>query len=262
MTLHPDKLPLLHALVDNELDAANAVVIEAHLRSCGDCRTELERIRAVRDILAAPALRDRASERLRDRVDTVLDAEGDAISARHRPAPVRLAAHVLNGRWASGALAGALAASLALVVAVPQLAHTDTEDQLVQSHVRSLLVDHVVDVQTSDRHVVKPWFNGKIDFAPPVPELAGNGFPLVGGRLDYIDNRAVAVIVYRRRLHTINLFVRPAAALSLPIGTAMRHEGYSLLRWTAGGLEYWAVSDLDPKELALFRQNYVAQAVP
>lgn len=261
MTLHPDNLPLLHALADNELDAANAVAIEAHLRSCGDCRAELERIRAVRGILAAPALRDRAPEGLRARINAMLDAEGGAPAPR-RPASAGFAAHVLNARWASGALAGALAASLALVVAVPQLAHTDIEDQLVQSHVRSLLVDHVVDVQTSDRHVVKPWFNGKIDFAPPVPELAGNGFPLVGGRLDYIDDRAVAVIVYRRRLHTINLFVRPAPTLSLPLGVAMRREGYSLLRWTAGGLEYWAVSDLDPKELTLFRQNYAAQAVP
>ncbi|MET0308723.1 MAG: anti-sigma factor [Sphingomonas sp.] len=262
MTLHPDKLPLLHALADNELDAANAVAIEAHLRSCGDCRAELERIRAVRGILAAPALRDRASAGLHTRIDAMLEAEGAVAPAPRKPLRAGFAAHVLNGRWASGALAGALAASLALVVAMPQLTQPGIEDQLVQSHVRSLLVDHVVDVQTSDRHVVKPWFNGKIDFAPPVPELAASGFPLVGGRLDYIDDRAAAVIVYRRRLHTINLFVRPAAALSLPLAIAARHEGYSLLRWTAGGLEYWAVSDLDPKELALFRQDYVAQAVP
>jgi len=262
MTLHPDKLPLLHALADNELDAANAVALEAHLRSCGDCRAELERIRAVRDLLAAPRLRDHAPGSLHARVDAMLAAEGAAAPAPPRPPRAGLAAHVLNGRWASGALAGALAASLALLVAMPQIAQTDTEEQLVQSHVRSLLVDHVVDVQTSDRHVVKPWFNGKIDFAPPVPELAASGFPLVGGRLDYIDDRAVAVIVYRRRLHTINLFVRPAPTLSLPLGVAMRREGYSLLRWTAGGLEYWAVSDLDPKEMALFRRDYAAQAVP
>jgi anti-sigma factor RsiW len=262
MTLHPDKLPLLHGLVDNELDAANATAIEAHLRSCADCRAELDRIRAVRDRLAAPSLRDRAPEGLHARIGAMLDAETGVATPRRRPAPTRLAAHVLNGRWASGALAGALAASLALVVALPQLAHTDTEDQLVQSHVRSLLVDHVVDVRTSDRHVVKPWFNGKIDFAPPVPELADSGFPLMGGRLDYIDDRAAAVIVYRRRLHTINLFVRPAATLSLPGGVAARREGYSLLRWTAGGLEYWAVSDIDPSDLTAFRQSYVAHAVP
>jgi anti-sigma factor RsiW len=168
---------------------------------------------------------------------------------------------VLSGRWASGAFAGALAASLALVVGLPQITHTDTENQLVQSHVRSLLVGHVVDIQTSNRHVVKPWFDGKIDFAPPVPELADEGFPLVGGRLDYLDDHEVAAIVYRRRLHTINLFVRPAKTLSVPIGFSAKQDGYNLLRWTAGGLEFWAVSDLDPKELALFRSLYAARAI-
>jgi len=165
--------------------------------------------------------------------------------------------HVASGRWASGALTGAVAASLALLFAVPQVTSSGTEDQLVQSHVRSLIAGHVVDIATSNRHVVKPWFNGRIDFAPPVPELVAQGFPLVGGRMDYVEDKPVAAIVYKRALHTINLFVRPAAGLSLGGVRTMRHKGYSLVRWTSGGLEYWAVSDVDAGDLLVFRQAYV-----
>jgi anti-sigma factor RsiW len=155
-------------------------------------------------------------------------------------------------------LAG-IAASLALVLSMPQLTTTSMQDQLVASHVRSLLAEHLVDVVTSNRHVVKPWFNGKIDFAPPVVDLVDKGFPLAGGRLDYIDGRVVPAIVYYRRLHSINLFVRPASALSLPIGITTRHEGYSLVRWTQGGLEFWAVSDIDPDELQQFHQLFASR---
>ena len=272
MSLHPDKLPLIHGLVDGELDAANTLAIEAHLKACPDCRAEMSRIETVREMLGAASLRESVPVRLRDRIEGLIEAEARSSSASGRRAPPRdaalrpvfgggVTAHVFSRRWASGALAGVAAAVLAVTFAVPQFAHTGTEDQLVQSHVRSLLAGHLLDVATSNRHVVKPWFNGKVDFAPPVPELADEGFPLVGGRLDYLDDHEVAAIVYRRRLHVINLFVRPARTLSLPLGVTARREGYSLLRWTAGGLEYWAVSDLDPRELQLFRQLYSARAV-
>jgi anti-sigma factor RsiW len=272
MSLHPDKLPLLHGLADGELDAANTVAIETHLKTCDDCRAELAKIEALRDMLAAPALRTSAPEGLRARIEDMLAAESTpereaprASRPQFAPPPQPrlgdgVAAHVLNRRWGSGALTGALAASLLLAIAMPQLTQAGLEDQLVQSHVRSLLVGHVVDVATSNRHLVKPWFNGKVDFAPPVPELADEGFPLAGGRLDYLDDHEVAAIVYRRRLHTINLFVRPARTLSLPGKISSRREGYNLIRWTSGGLEYWAVSDLDARELELFRQLYVARA--
>lgn len=255
MTAHPDKLPLIHGLFDGELDAANALAIEAHLRECDDCRSEFERIQAVRDLLDADRPSEPAPEGLRDRILAALEAEAGV-----HPSPGSgIAAHVLNGRWASGALAGALAAGLALTLGLPQLTRTDTADQLVQSHVRSLLASHLVDIPTSDRHVVKPWFNGKIDFAPPVPDLRDAGFPLIGGRLDYIDDRPVAAIVYGRRRHYINLFVRPAAGLSLSRGFAERRDGYSLARWTAGGLEFWAVSDAGADDLEAFRQAYIAR---
>lgn len=263
MSAHPDKLPLIHGLLDGELDAANTLAIETHLKSCGGCRAEMDRIQSVRDRLAAAALREPAPDALRRKIDAMIDAEAGA-------APVALfaltasergmAAHVFNRRWGSGALTGALAATLALAVAVPQLTRSGTEDQLIQSHVRSLMVGHVVDIPTSNRHVVKPWFNGKVDFAPSVPDLAPQGFSLVGGRLDYIDDHEVAAIVYRRGGHTINLFVRPEGALSSPIGFTHRRNGYTVIRWSAGGLDHWAVSDLDPVDLEHFHQLYRAQS--
>jgi len=270
MSLHPDKIPLLHGLVDGELDAANTAAIEAHLKACPDCRAELEQIQAVRELISAAPLRERAPDSLHKRVGLMIDAEaGAAARARAGSPPAAMpgrlagggggvAAHVLSGRWLSGAMTGLVAASLALAVVMPQLAHTDMEDQLVQSHVRSLLVGHLVDIPTSNRHVVKPWFNGKVDFAPPVPELADQGFPLVGGRLDYIGDHEVAALVYRRHLHVINLFVRPAHTLSLPGEVVTHREGYNLVRWTAGGLEFWAVSDVETGDLKLFRQAYLA----
>lgn len=245
-----DRLLLLHGLVDGELDAANAIAIEAHLKSCEACAEEVRRIEALRSLLSDPALRHQAPAGLRERISGSLT---DAPHVRRDPAP---AAGRRIGPWLAGGTLGAIAASLALLVALPQLTTAPLQEELVSSHVRSLLAGHLTDIQTSDRHVVKPWFNGRIDFAPPVVELAPQGFPLVGGRLDYVGGRVVPAIVYRRRLHTINLFVMPASTLSSPAPIGTRRDGYSLLRWTAGGLQYWAVSDLEPGELELFRQDF------
>jgi anti-sigma factor RsiW len=127
----------------------------------------------------------------------------------------------------------------------------------VAAQVRSLQAQHLMDVATSDRHTVKPWFNGKIDFAPPVVDLADQGFPLAGGRLDYVHEHAAAALVYRRRAHVINLFIWPGAAPEEPQVT--RREGYSLIRWGHDGLTYWAVSDIDTADLQGFQKLYVAR---
>ena len=131
-----------------------------------------------------------------------------------------------------------------------------TTNELVDAHVRSLLPDHLLDVVSTDRHTVKPWFAGKTDIAPPVVDLTDKGFPLLGGRLDYVDGHSAAVLVYGRRLHKINVFVWRATA-GEPHDGSFEVRGHSLLHWTNGGLSYWAVSDAAPPELEAFRDAYM-----
>jgi anti-sigma factor RsiW len=250
MTGCADREMALHALLDDELDALAAVALEDHLRACAACRHELDSLERLRALLSEPELRYSAPTQLREHIM-------DTLPPQRAPAPTRAPSwHA----WSGGALAGALAASLALLVGVPQISEPGVADQVVDGHIRSLQSAHLIDVATSDRHVVKPWFNGRIDFAPQVVDLKLEGFPLVGGRLDVIDRRTVAVLVYRRRLHSINLFVRPAPAIVSPLGQSLRHDSYNLVRWTSGALEFWAVSDLAPDELDQFQQAFVRAA--
>jgi len=130
-----------------------------------------------------------------------------------------------------------------------------TTNQLVDAHVRSLLPNHLLDVVSTDRHTVKPWFAGKTDIAPPVVDLTDKGFPLIGGRLDYVDGHSAAVLIYGRRLHTINVFVWRSGT-SEPRDGSFEVRGHSLLHWTNGGLSYWAVSDAAESELEAFRDAY------
>jgi anti-sigma factor RsiW len=273
MTACTDKLLLIHAHVDGELDAANALALETHLRNCDGCAEELGRIEAVRAMLGEVELSQGAPVYLRARIDAMIGAAHDpASTVQIEPSVVQALPRrrrmfgsgvvALGGSWGGG-LALGLAAGLALIFALPQFTRVNTESQLVANHIRSLSYSsHLTDIATSNRHVVKPWFNGKIDFAPPVPELATEGFPLVGGRLDYMDGHQVAAIVYKRRLHTINVFVQPAPTLSSPIGIATKRDGYSLVRWTNNGLEFWAVSDIDLAELQLFQRTFTGRPGP
>ncbi len=245
MTACADQGLLLGGLVDGELDAANTALAEAHVTRCDGCREELERLQAVRNLMAMDELRRGAPASLHERV-----------AAMPELAPQRARGSRLPSWLAPGA-AGALAASLALLVLMPAQTAPVIDQQLVSSHVRSLQAGHLTDVATSNQHIVKPWFNGKIDFAPPVPELAPQGFPLAGGRLDSIDGKTVAAIVYHRRLHTVNLFVWPAK----PAGErSSLEDGFALAEWSDGGLRFAAVSDIAPRELGQFKQAYRAQA--
>ena len=249
----PDKLLLLHGLIDGELDAANALELEAHLKGCAGCTQELERLQALRRRLADPAIGYAAPQGLRAKIAAAMEAEG----ARERRTKTgwsawRVAPFVLGGGMA------ALAASLALVVFRPAAPSLTLERELVDDHVRSLLAQHLTDVTSTDQHTVKPWFAGRVDYSPPVVDLKAQGFPLAGGRLDYVDGKVTAALVYRRRLHVINLFVRPAEGRD---GSwAGEREGYNLLRWRQSGLEFWAVSDLNRTELEQFRDLFEQRA--
>jgi anti-sigma factor RsiW len=234
---------LLHALLDDELDAANVAAVEAHLRTCPDCAAEFEQLKQLHQIVADPALRHGTPEGLRDRIHAALPAGPRTAN----PWPARLG-------WGAG---GAIAAGLALTLGFfQQSATSGIEQQMVASHVRSLLADHLVDIPTSDRHVVKPWFNGKIDFSPPTPDLKAAGFPLVGGRLDYIGGRVVPAIVYRRNLHTINVFAWPAG--KAPASETMATDGYTLVHWRQGDMDFWAVSDVAGGDLDQFHTAFIA----
>jgi anti-sigma factor RsiW len=244
MSACPDKELLLHALADDELDAGNVLTLEAHLATCPGCAAELAAIREVKARLAETPAAFQAPPQLLARFDEAM-AEA-AAPPRRRPG-------ALEAWLMSGAIT-ALAASLALFALIPSGA--PLEDELVDAQARSLEAQHLVDVATSDRHTVKPWFNGKIDFAPPVVDLAPQGYPLAGGRLDRISGRRVAALVFHRRAHVINLFVWPGDAPAEPV---LEHrEGYSLVRWGAGGLVFWAVSDVDSADLLGFQKAFAA----
>ena len=253
----PDREAMLQALLDGELDAANALPVEAHLATCQGCAAHYATLQALRERLATPGITPEAPVRLRETIEAMIAAES-------RPRPrlrdgardaVRRGWTGLAAGWASAGAMAAVAASL-LVVQL-QAAGPGLEDQLVADHVRSTLVTHLIDVATSDRHVVKPWFNGKIDFAPPVVDLAEEGYPLAGGRLDYIERRTTAALVYRRRAHVINLFIWPGQAPPQP--ELIRREGYSLIRWGHGGLVFWAVSDIDVGDLETFQKLFAGR---
>jgi len=259
---------LLQGYLDGELDAANTMTFEAHLQTCVACSAELERLAALRRRIRAPGVRYEVPEQLRARIEGALRREmvddrrtdseergripGGRVSSAGRPARRVFVPWVLSGAVA------ALAACLAFVMFV-RLPGITISDELVASHVRSLQVTHITDVLTSDQHVVKPWFAGKVAFSPPVYELSDAGFPLVGGRLDYVGGKTVSAIVYRRRQHVINLFVWPASSAEIA-AVPSRRDGYNLVGWRQGGLQFWAVSDVDPLELQRFRGLFMAHA--
>lgn len=234
-----DRALLLGALVDGELDAANVALTEAHLARCEGCRQELERLQATSNLLRSDAFRIEAPPALRERIAALPDLASRPV-ARTIPS------------WLGPAFGGAVAASLAMV-ALLQPGRPDIDRELISSHVRSLQPGHLVDVQTTNQHIVKPWFNGRITFAPPVPELADKGFPLAGGRLDAVDGKTAAAIVYHRRLHTVNVFVWPGDDAG---AGEMGRDGFAVRHWRQGGLNFAAVSDIPPAELRQFEHLY------
>jgi anti-sigma factor RsiW len=225
---------------DGELDTASRRALQAHLSDCEVCS-------AVRDDLhdLRSAVRDRASyfaapDSLRQRISSNLK--------RDRPPIPRGVALPWWGFAASLATAALLAVAVTLAVGLPAR-EDQIAQQVVASHIRSLMENHLADVASTDQHTVKPWFSGKLDFSPPVHDLAAEGFPLIGGRLDYVGGRPVAALVYQHRQHRINVFVWPALERPPAASQSITLNGYNALEWTQAGMNFWAVSDLNLTEL-------------
>jgi anti-sigma factor RsiW len=241
-----DVQTLIHGYVDGELDLVTSLEIERHLRECPECAQAQTSLQAVRAAVKDAVPYFRTPPGLARRVQTSVRRAG-----RSDRAP----------RLRTGPLL-AIAASLALMTfagwGLARLLRARSDDafltrELVASHVRSqMLPSHRFDVASSDPHTVKPWFEGKLDFAPPAKDLTGQGFPLVGGRLDYLHNRPVAAILYQRRKHSINLFVWPSSPDDDTTPETATRQGFHMIRWKRAGMTFWAVSDLNEAELNEF----------
>jgi mycothiol system anti-sigma-R factor len=261
---------LMDAYLDGELDPITSQKVEQHLRDCPKCEQAYEVETAMAHAISRAAPYYKAPPELRERIQVSLrEAIGVTISrgaAAEDPLPVRRPEEVRQGvffdmpwNWLALAAAIILAAIIASSL-LPRLWQPGADQflatQLIASHVRSLMADHLTDVASSDQHTVKPWLDVKLDFAAPVVDLSGDGFPLIGGRLDYLDNRPVAALVYGRRKHFINLFVWPAVSDEAKAAKTITREGYQLLHWVDSDFNYWAVSDVNISDLQLFKQQF------
>jgi anti-sigma factor RsiW len=253
---------LLHRLIDAELDADCTIGAKTHVAYCRECAETLTALRRLRETIAAANLKETAPVSLRARIETVLpQPSADIVDFTPRKA-ARPARRSFFGGFAAGAiLSSALAASLALTVFTSQQ-QLATADEVVSAHIRSLQAGHLIDVATSDQHTVKPWFNGRLDIAPPVVDLAAQDFALVGGRLDYIKGEPAASVVYQRRKHIINLFVAQRLNGSQASASAENIQGYNCREWSEGDLTFWAVSDIASNELDEFRDDIEAALHP
>lgn len=239
---------LVHALIDGELDAGHARAVEAHVADCPTCSAEFRAAKSFRQTMVSEPLRHRAPAALRLRIEGKLPTPLPATSSRR---------FVIKG-FAAGATLSALAASGVMVVVMRSGDERQILDQVVSAHLRSLQAKHLTDVPSSDQHTVKPWFNGRLDVAPPVVDLTAQGFTLLGGRLDYIDAKPVAAIVYRRRAHIINLFCAPASSATTRNAKTESLHGFNVRQWSDNGLNLWAVSDINADELAEFGEKVEA----
>ena len=243
---------LLNAYFDNELSETDRAAFEQHLTECSECAQELESQSELRVALQGEELRYQPPANLAAQIKSSLPQSDRKAAPWRRPMVWLAAASILIGVGLTGI-------GSALILRLPS-----REDRLAQetmaNHTRALQANHLLDIASTNQHQVKPWFQGKLDFAPPVVNLAEQGFPLAGGRLDYVDGHNAAALVYHRRNHVINLFIWPANSADAPIRTTSG-RGYSIAFWCKGGLNFWAVSDLNVDELGDFAR-LVRDATP
>jgi anti-sigma factor RsiW len=240
---------LLHALIDGELDAGHARDVEAHVAGCPHCAAALSDYREMSKLMASSDVRYKAPPELRQRIEAALPQP----TAQVVQMPSRRA--VLRG-FAMGSAVSALAATGLVAVVLRNDDMERIQSEVVSAHLRSLQAGHLIDVVSTDQHTVKPWFNGKLDVAPPVIDLTAEGFTLIGGRLDYVDARAIGAVVYRRRQHIINLFVAQTASTERRTAKISALQGFNVRSWSDRGLNYWAVSDIGADELAEFGEKF------
>ena len=243
--------PLIDPYADGELESAAILELEQHLAGCSACALAWRNLQSLKKTLKSDALYFTAPAELRQRIKSELPSPPKAAPQRQ----------LWAWNWLTTSLSGAFAVCLALLLMVTQT-RPSSEQQLAQeivsSHIRSLMPGHVMDVVSTDQHTVKPWFNGKLDFSPPVKDLAAQEFPLVGGRLDYLGGRSVAALVFQRHKHIINLFVWPTKENGSKPTAVTPSQGYNLIHWSEAKMAFWAVSDLNAKELMEFVQDFAA----
>lgn len=246
---------LTSAHLDNELTVSESLEMERHLRICPECRAQLQGLQALSEAMKKHAIYFAPRAGLEERISAAVAQE--TLSTRNP--------NTRSGWWKwSGWQLGLSFAFIVLIFsnlflyrAIPNSEERVANDAIA-SHVRSLMTAHSIDVVSSDQHTVKPWFNGKVDFSPPVNDFSAQGFPLIGGRVDYVAGRPVAVAVYRRRQHPIDLYVWPAGGSPDNSVKNLSQQGYNIVHWTRGGMIFWAVSDVantDLKEFARFVMN-------
>ncbi len=234
---------LVHAYHDGEMDLNRTLEIEQHLETCAGCSAAYDNLRVLQSALRDDALYFKAPATLQRRIRTALHKQDQASAER------------FAGTWwqipASMALASVLTLTLtALLVRAPTEA--DLTDEVVASHVRSLQYDHLTDVPSSDQHQVKPWFNGKLDYSPPVQDFTEQGFALQGGRLDYFAKRQVAALAYRHKGHPINVLLWPAEQATQAHTEKLTRDGYHVIHWVQQGMNYWVISELNAADLQRF----------
>jgi anti-sigma factor RsiW len=241
---------LLHALIDGELDAGHSRDVEAHVAGCPRCAAALADYREMSKAVAGANLHYRAPLALRRRIEASLPQAQPQASAPSRRSVIR--------GFAMGSAMSALAATGLVAIVLRNDDEQRLLSEVVTAHLRSLQAGHLIDVVSTDQHTVKPWFNGKLDVSPPVIDLTTQGFTLIGGRLDYVDARAIGAVVYRRRQHVINLFVAQTANTESRPAKMETMQGFNVRRWSEQGMNFWAVSDIGPDELAEFGDKFEA----
>ncbi|MFZ6654212.1 anti-sigma factor family protein [Undibacterium sp. TJN19] len=255
--------PLMSAYLDQELDATQASQVDMHVAGCQDCSAALSQMQAVKTGVKQHAHYHTAPAGLRQKIMADL-AQQHLSNPSPSPSPSRPSRlRAWPWAWINLGLAGmstaAFAVMLVLYLGQPSANDIFNEDVL-SSHFRSLAPGHLIDVASSDQHTVKPWYAGKLDFSPPVRDLAAQGYPLLGGRLDYLAGRQVAALVYQHRKHIVSLYLYPDNGQSLPAPTTASSRGYQLMQWSAAGMHYVAVSDMNHEEMAQFASQVRASA--